>query len=86
MQCITTLAEGGEQFLLIINLLPLTKVCVNQSDEKLFLDALDCCFPQKFNRLLNVFHFVADDRVQSDLGVFEVYSLIDTENGSLTFT
>lgn len=30
---------------------------------------------QIFNRMLNVFHFVVNDRVQSDLGASETYSL-----------
>lgn len=84
LQCNATLAEGGERSPPIIHLLPLTKACVNQTRN--FFDTLDCSFLQKFNTLLNVFHFVADDRVQSDLGVSEAYSLIHTENGLLTFT
>lgn len=37
---------------------------------------------QIVNRMLNVFHFVVNDRVQSDLGVSETYSQTDTENSN----
>lgn len=73
------LAEGAEQFLLIISLFSMTPY---QSKKKPFF-MHQTFASQIFNRMLNVFHFVVNDRVQSDLGVSETCSLTDTENSLL---